>query len=102
MGFPTANLPAQKGLEEGIYLATTYWNNRSFPSLAFVGAARTFGESERKVEVYLLDFSGDLYGQELDVQLIKKVRDNKKFDSAEALVAQMKEDERVARKYFGV
>lgn len=102
LGFPTANLPAPVDIDDGTYLAQAIWQGRKFPSLAFIGAAETFGETRRFLEVYLLDFSDDLYGQELRVELVKKIRNNQKFASAEELVEQIKEDERVAREYFGI
>lgn len=70
------------------------------PALVFIGAAETFGEKDRKAEIYILDFDEDIYGQEVEVEIIKKIRENQKFDSKEALVEQMKEDERLAREYF--
>ncbi len=111
LGFPTANLDVKTDLEEGIYAANVITifssplagedarraGEGKLPSLVFIGAAKTFGESERKVEVYILDFSGDLYGRELEVEIVKKLRDNQKFDSAEALAFQMKQDEQEAR-----
>lgn len=102
LGFPTANLPAVEGIADGLYLARTKWEENLFPSLVFVGSAETFRQSERTTEVYLLDFSNDLYGQRLEVELVKKIRENKKFSSAEELVEQMEEDERLAREYFGI
>lgn len=96
LGFPTANMEAPVGMGEGIYIA--YANN--LPALAFIGTAKTFGEDKRQAEVYILDFSEDLYGQVLNVELLKKIRDNEKFESAKALVERMKLDELEARAYF--
>lgn len=93
LGFPTANIDAVPDVEEGIYIG--YANG--MPSLIFVGAAETFDETAKRVEVYILDFDGDLYGQELDVRIVKKIRGNQKFESGEALIEQMKDDEREAR-----
>ena len=96
LGFPTANIDAPEGLEEGIFVGLVY----GAPALIFVGAAKTFGETERKAEVYILDFSADIYGREIEVETIKKIRDNQKFESEAALVEQMKRDEEVARAFF--
>lgn len=96
LGFPTANLEAPIGINEGIYIARA--NN--MPALVFIGNAKTFYEHKRQAEAYLLDFSGDLYGQRLEIELLKRIRGNEKFASAEDLVARMKEDELEARKYF--
>ena len=113
LGFPTANLDAKTDLEEGIYLGKVRIQNSSqlpllqkqdkgefLPSLIFIGAAQTFGETRKLIEVYILDFQEDIYGQELRVEILKKIRENMKFDSAEQLTEQMKRDEAEAREYF--
>jgi len=97
MGFPTANLDIENiEAEEGIWIG--YADKK--PALIFIGAAKTFGETQKRAEVYLLDFDGDLYGQEIAVELIEKIRENNKFDNPGALIEQMKQDEITARKYF--
>jgi riboflavin kinase/FMN adenylyltransferase len=58
-----------------------------------LGPNPTFGESVRKFEAHLLDFSGDLYGRALDVDLIARVRDTVRFASSEALMQQLKADQ---------
>ena len=102
LGFPTANLDAQTGggVDDGIYAGFAEFDDKRLASLVFVGAAETFGESEKQVEAYILDFKGDLYGKELRLEFIKKIRDNQKFETQQELVRQMKEDERVAREFF--
>jgi len=113
LGFPTANLEIDKNAEEGIFLGFTRINNAPqpflrlrrgegeiLPSLIFIGASKTFGETDKKAEIYILGFAGDLYGKELKVELVKKLRENVKFNSKEELIEQMREDERLAREYF--
>ncbi len=75
-------------------------NDKTYNALTFIGAAKTFGETKTQAESYLLDFSGNLYGKYITVQLLKKLRDNKKFTSAEDLKKQMNEDLLNARKFF--
>lgn len=87
---------------DGIYLAHTILGERRYPALLFIGSALTFGETARKVEVYLLDGDGDWYGREVTVEALEKLRQNIKFASAEELVKQMQQDEIAARKYFGL
>jgi len=101
LGFPTANLniPATE-LAEGIYLAFTYKDEQKYRSLLFIGSALTFNETNRKVEVFVLDKIDDWYGQEITVEALKKIRDNKKFSSADELVAQMKFDVTAAKQFF--
>lgn len=98
LGFPTANIEIDKNVGDGIYIATV--GPMELPTIVFIGAAKTFGEKKRWAEIYILDFDEDIYGQEIEVELIKKIRSNKKFDLQAELVRQMKEDELAAREYF--
>lgn len=100
LGFPTANIAVHSAIEEGIYLAKVIVQKQTYNALTFIGKAVTFNETQVKAESYLLDFSGDLYGKYITVQILKKLRGNKKFDSAESLVVQMNEDVLNARKFF--
>ncbi|OGE76709.1 MAG: hypothetical protein A3C85_04300 [Candidatus Doudnabacteria bacterium RIFCSPHIGHO2_02_FULL_48_21] len=101
LGFPTANIRIKEAdLEEGIYTALTEHDGSKYPSLAFIGAAATFGENEKKLEVYILDFSHNLYGQEICVKLLEKIREARKFDTEADLVEQMNRDEKAARDFF--
>lgn len=96
LGFPTANFEVDPSLEDGIYVGQV----NSLPALIFIGANVTFDETVRHGEAYLLDYSEDLYGQEVSVETLQKIRENKKFDSQPELVEQMTEDERLARDFF--
>jgi riboflavin kinase/FMN adenylyltransferase len=96
LGFPTANIDAPDDVGDGLYLGLA---NKS-PALVFIGQAKTFDETDRKAEIYILDFEGDLYGQEIEVEIIKKLRENKKFQTERALIEQMWLDEQAARRYF--
>lgn len=100
LGFPTANMAVHQDIPEGIYLAKIKVGKMTFNGLTFVGRAITFGERKLQAESYLLDFSGNLYKKFVTVQLLKKIRDNKKFSSSEELVKQMNNDLAVARKFF--
>ncbi len=96
MGFPTANFDLAGEMEDGIYVGRAL----DLPALIFIGSNVTFGEHRRHGEAYILDYGKDLYGQEIELEILKKLRDNKKFGSREELVEQMKEDELMAREYF--
>ena len=106
LGFPTANLafdytPALPAL--GIYLGTVHVAGRgvppAHPALVSVGVRPTFHDDGHVlVEVYLLDWDGDLYGATLSLTLESRLRSERRFDSVEALVAQMREDEIEARR----
>ena len=100
LGFPTANLDTPADVEEGLYIAWCKVKDKHWPSLVFVGASETFGETEKKAEAYLLDFDGELYGQVLEIELLKKIREVMKFNTPEELVGQMKRDELIAREFF--
>jgi riboflavin kinase/FMN adenylyltransferase len=95
LGFPTANLdikPQQALPDDGIYATITLVNGERFPSATNVGTRPTFGKGERMVETYLLNYKGDLYGKQIRVEFVKKVREEQHFPSAEELVIQMRKD----------
>ena len=100
LGFPTANIQVSADVEEGIFVAWVKIGSKKLPSLFFVGKALTFGESKKQGEAYILDFEGDLYGKEIEVDILKKIRENETFESAEELVVQMRDDEKRAREFF--
>lgn len=102
LGFPTANLDAPKNIENGLYVGWTKVKDKNWPSLIFVGANETFNETEKKAESYLLDFEGELNGQKLEIELLKRIRGVIKFKTPEELVVQMKEDELIAREFFKI
>lgn len=105
-GFPTANLDLNSNLKllppDGIYIVNvTLQTGKKKPGILSIGTNPTISEhNERTVEVYLLDFSDDLYGTVLDVQLLHFIRPSLKFDSVEMLIQQMKEDEIYTRNYI--
>lgn len=100
LGFPTININLHKNIPEGIYISTISLEKKKYQSITFIGIAKTFNEKKFLSETYILDFKKDLYGKWITVELLKKIRDNKKFSSADELVKQMKKDEQAARKYF--
>jgi riboflavin kinase / FMN adenylyltransferase len=110
LGFPTANLefdylPALPAL--GIYLGTVAIPDRQVgpghPALVSVGVRPTFHEHGRVlVEVYLLDWDGDLYGTRLQLELLERLREERRFDGVEALISQMTLDEADARRRLGI
>ena len=101
LGFPTFNLMAdQTGLEDGIYISETTLNERKLPSVTFVGTPDTFNDPKWRVETYILDFNQDIYQAKVAVELLEKIRDNKRFPDAETLVSQMQDDVQKTRDYF--
>lgn len=100
LGFPTANMSYKFDLPEGVYAAFTFVNSRALPALVFLGSPKTFETRKMNVETYILDFRANIYGKKIKLELLRKLRDNKKFASAKALVIQMKKDEKLARRFF--
>jgi riboflavin kinase/FMN adenylyltransferase len=95
LGFPTANLdikPQQALPGNGIYATITQVDGKQFRSATNVGIRPTFGEGKRMVETHLLNYEGDLYGKEIKVGFVQKLRDEQRFPSAEELKAQMGKD----------
>lgn len=94
LGFPTVNLPLGRGQDigHGIYAVRVEHDGHRFQAAGYVGPRPTFGDSEPVIEAYLLDFSGDLYGEEVEVEFIAMIRNDASFESPEALAAKMKED----------
>ena len=100
LGFPTANLevdPQQALPPDGVYATWAYIDDNVYQSMTNIGKRPTFGNNERAVEVYVLDYQGDLYGQELRVEIIERLRAEKRFATADELKQQMAEDVKQGR-----
>ena len=104
LGFPTANLLPPKGEAcpaNGAYaVRVVLGSGEEKIGVANVGSNPTFDGNEHRVETHLLDFSGDLYGQDITVRFVERLRAEKKFPSPEALVGQIRRDEQKAREIF--
>jgi len=81
LGFPTANFSLHKNISQGIYVSQTKFLEKVFPSVTFIGNAKTFGEKDIKAETYILNFNKNLYGKFITIKLLKKLRGNQKFKS---------------------
>ena len=100
LGFPTANLSLPEDIllpADGIYASWTIINGVRHPSATSIGVRPTFGLTQRVVEAYVIDYSGDLYGQKLTVEFVRKLRDQETFADIPALVAQVSRDVADAR-----
>jgi riboflavin kinase/FMN adenylyltransferase len=103
LGFPTANLVfdarfAMPG--SGVYavLATVDGGNRAYRAMMNIGVSPTFAGTEYRPEVFLLDYEGDsLYERRMRVYFIERIREERKFPDAEALIERIRTDERIAR-----
>jgi riboflavin kinase / FMN adenylyltransferase len=104
LGFPTANLdlkPEQALPADGIYATITHAGAHLLPSVTNIGVRPTFDGKKRLVETYILDFEGDLLGQELIIDMVEKLRDEERFETAEALKARIVKDIEQAREILG-
>lgn len=99
IGFPTANIPLGRHLEpqRGVYAVTARIGGALHKGAANIGLRPTVGGTESRLEAHFFDFEGDLYGQELAVQLRDFIRPEQKFPSFDALRAQIARDVAQAR-----
>lgn len=101
LGFPTANLSGVETLlpPDGVYAARCEIDGHSFAAAVNIGGNPTFGVDDRKVEVHLIDFNGDLYDQVIAVDLIAQIRGLLTFDGRESLIDQLQRDIAAAREH---
>ncbi len=99
LGYPTANLRLDPacGLKHGIYAVRVGIGDKRHEGVASFGRRPTFDNGSPLLEIFLFDFSGELYGQALDVCFIGWLRPEAKFDSVDLLIAQMDKDSTLAR-----
>jgi riboflavin kinase/FMN adenylyltransferase len=101
IGFPTANLSAhsEQFPPNGVYLAEAWINSALYHGVINLGYRPTVssGKSERVLEIYLLDFDRDIYGEDVEVRFVRYLRPERKFDNMEALAQQIELDVRQAR-----
>jgi riboflavin kinase / FMN adenylyltransferase len=99
LGYPTANmrLPDDCRLRHGIYAVRASAGRRTVDGVASFGRRPTFDNGAPLLETHLLDFSGDLYGQVLDVEFVGWIRGEERFDGVEDLIRQMARDSVEAR-----
>ncbi len=103
LGFPTANLDHVDTVipGHGVYAARSVVGGSTYAAAVHIGPNPTFDEGAAKIEVHLLDFSGDLYGARLDVDLIDRVRPVQRFGSIDELLAQLRVDVEFVRNRVG-
>ena len=94
LGFPTVNIPCTDVNVSGIYIAYVIFQNKQYPAAAFVDQKR------RILEAHVLDANLDLYGKEITIGLLEKIRDNQQFENDETLKFAIAEDIGKVRKYF--
>jgi riboflavin kinase/FMN adenylyltransferase len=94
LGFPTANLEIAEDLypKAGVYAASVIVANKTYQAVVNVGTNPTFGDEKFAVEAFLFDYQGDLYGKELQVALVSRLRDEQTFPSPGELIRQIELD----------
>lgn len=94
LGFPTANLTdiETEIPPDGVYAARCLIGGQDYRAAVNLGSNPTFAENQRKFEVHILDFQGDLYGQWIEVDFVTRLRETVAFQSVEQLLAQLRSD----------
>jgi riboflavin kinase/FMN adenylyltransferase len=94
LGFPTANveLPAGTALRHGIYATRVIIGDKVHQGAAYFGTRPSADDGPVRLEVFILDYSGDLYDREIAIEFVDFIRDDKRFGSLDALKAQIAED----------
>ena len=100
LGFPTANIVDVETLlpADGVYAGEVTSTSTRQPAAVHLGPNPTFGEDQRKLEVHLIDFEGDLYDQQMELEFVERIRETSTFDSQVALIQQLQQDIATARR----
>lgn len=104
IGFPTANIYVKESYKliprNGVYIINTFLDNHDYNGIMNIGYRPTLKGKNKTIEVHLLDFNDNLYSKNLQINLIKRIRDEKKFSTLNDLKHQIQQDEIFARKYI--
>jgi len=102
LGIPTANLQTENEVlpGAGVYVTASIIQSQRIPSVTNVGVRPTVGGKRLTVEAHLLDFEAELYGQRMELEFLKKLRDEQKFADLNELKTAIHADVTAARKYF--
>jgi riboflavin kinase/FMN adenylyltransferase len=95
LGFPTANLnvdPKKALPPEGVYVTWAYLDDQPYQSMTNIGRRLTFGENQLTIEVLIIDYQDNLYGRELKIDIVERLRDEKRFDTVDELKKQIAAD----------
>ncbi|WP_371186370.1 bifunctional riboflavin kinase/FAD synthetase [Thalassotalea maritima] len=99
LGFPTANVLLKRCVSpvSGVYAVQVQFNDSRYYGVANIGSRPTVRGMRQQLEVHIFDFKGNLYGQQIDVILLKKLREEQRFASLDALTAQISQDTQQAK-----
>lgn len=102
IGFPTSNIIVDETMvtpSNGVYVTICIYNGIRFPSITNAGIRPTMGENDKNVETHIFNFDDELYGKNIKVEFLQKIRDEIKFENMDALKEQIKEDCLFAKEY---
>jgi len=102
LGFPTANLDTDWELlpKKGVYVTWAQLEGKRFKSITNVGVRPTFDANQLLIETHILDFSDDVYGKAMRIEFIERLRDERRFESVQGLVAEISRDVERAKAIF--
>ncbi len=104
LNFPTLNLYIKEDYKlipkTGVYIVKTTINNNLIFGIMNIGYRPTVNGKYQTIEIHLLDFKADLYGNKMQIEVLKRLRDEKKFDSLESLIQEIQKDEKTARDWI--
>lgn len=100
LGFPTANISynGELPVEYGVYACWATVKGKRLRAAVSVGVNEMFDAKAPTVEAHLLDFSGDIYGENVEMEFVKKLREMKRFDTVQELIERIKVDVKEVRK----
>lgn len=104
IGFKTANLQLQNNAKlipgNGVYIVDVIWEGRSLEGMMNIGVRPTVDGMNRVIEVHILDFDIEIYGDELTINILKRLRNEQKFDGLDTLKAQLQKDRMDTAAFF--
>jgi riboflavin kinase/FMN adenylyltransferase len=103
IGFPTANLKIAENYklipQKGVYIVRSNLNDKTVYGMMNIGINPTVGGASTSIEIYFLDYSGDLYDQKIQVSLLEHMRSEEKFASIDLLKAQLEKDKNILKTF---
>ncbi len=94
LGYPTVNIPLEDKEISGIYAARVHWGDQTLHAVAFADPTRGI------LEAHILDFSREMLGESVEIEVLKKMRESKPFESDDALKAMIAQDVAAVREYL--
>jgi riboflavin kinase/FMN adenylyltransferase len=103
LGFPTANLETGNEIvPAGVFVTTAEVSGSIHASVTNIGTRPTFSRAGTRIETHILDFTQDIYGEDISLRFLRKIRDELRFESSDDLREQIRKDLRTTRRYFAL